>query len=168
MRRLLIITIGLTLFLLFMGNPTQAQYRTAVGLRLGGTSGVSVKHQIMDRLYGETILGTFRNGFSLTGLMEKMAPVANVEGLYFYFGGGAHVAVYNGKEIYYSNFGRQVKYHRNNDVALGINLIGGLEYKFINVPISLSMDLKPFVEIGSGGYWGVAPDPSIGLKFTIR
>ena len=123
----------------------------------------------MGKFYGEAIVGTFSNGFSLTGLMEKMAPVVNAEGLYFYYGGGAHVAVYDDKKIFYSRFGREVKYHHNNDVAIGINVIGGLEYKLPdNIPIAISMDVKPFIEIGSGGYVGFAFDPSLGLKFTIR
>src|SRR6478736_2008211 len=145
-----LIGIAVVTFLLFVCNASQAQYRTAIGLRVGGTSGITVKHQFMDRLYGEAIVGSFSNGFSLTGLVEKMAPVVNAEGLYFYYGGGAHVAVYNDKEIFYSRFGREVKYHDNNDVAFGINVIGGLEYKLPNdIPIAISMDVKPFVEIGS-------------------
>jgi hypothetical protein len=155
------------LFFIFSWSATQAQYRTAIGLRLGGTSGITVKHQFMDRFFGEAILGSFSNGFSLTGLMEKMAPVPDAEGLYFYYGGGAHVAVYNDKEIFYSRFGRDVKYHHDNDVAIGINVIGGLEYKLPDIPLAISIDVKPFIEIGSGGYVGFAFDPSLGLKFTI-
>jgi hypothetical protein len=167
-----LITIGYlfsVLLLCFTSNTACAQYRTAIGLRIGGTSGITVKHQIMDKLYGEAILGSFDNGFSLTGLLEKNTPILDAEGLYFYYGGGAHIAVYNGREIYYSRFGREVKYRENNDAAFGINVIAGLEYKLPeNIPIAISMDLKPFIEIGSGGYVAFAPDPSIGLKFTIR
>ena len=169
MRRSNLIGIAVTTLLLSVGSVTRAQYRTAIGLRVGGTSGIDIKHQFMDRFYGEAILGSFSNGLSLTGLVEKMAPVINAEGLYFYYGGGAHIAVYNDKEIFYSRFGREVKYHDNNDVAIGINVIGGLEYKLPdNIPLAISMDVKPFIEIGSGGYVGFAFDPSLGLKFTIR
>ena len=169
MKRPKYIGIALITFLSFACSIAHAQYSTAIGLRLGGTSGITVKHQFMDRFYGEAILGTFSNGFSLTGLAEKMAPIVNAEGLYFYYGGGAHVAVYNGREVFYGRFGRDVRYHDNNQVALGIDLIGGLEYKLPNdIPIAISMDIKPFIEIGSGGYMGAAFDPSLGLKFTIR
>ncbi|HEY5822887.1 MAG TPA: hypothetical protein VIT44_00885 [Cyclobacteriaceae bacterium] len=169
MKRLKFVGIALVTLLLFVCTIAHAQYQTAIGLRVGGTSGITVKHQFKDKFYGEAILGAFINGFSITGLAEKMAPVVNAEGLYFYYGGGAHVAVYNNREIYYSRFGREVKYHDNNDVALGIDVIGGLEYKFPNdIPIAISMDVKPFIEIGSGGYVGAAFDPAIGLKFTLR
>ncbi len=169
MKRPKFIGITLSAFLLFLCSIAHAQYSTAIGLRVGGTSGITVKHQFMDKLYGEAILGSFSNGFSLTGLVEKMAPVVNAEGLYFYYGGGAHVAVYNNREIFYGRFGREVKYHDNNDVAFGIDVIGGLEYKLPNdIPIAISMDVKPFIEIGSGGYVGFAFDPSLGLKFTIK
>jgi len=169
MKRPKLIGNTIIIFFLFAYSIAHAQYRTAIGLRVGGTSGITVKHQFMDRFYGEAILGSFSNGFSLTGLVEKMAPVVNAEGLYFYYGGGAHVAIYNNREIFYSHFGREVKYHDNNDVAVGINVIGGLEYKLPdNIPIAISIDVKPFIEIGSGGYVGFAFDPSLGFKFTFR
>jgi len=36
------------------------------------------------------------------------------------------------------------------------------------LPIAFSLDFKPFVEVGPGGYVGFSPDPSLGVKFTIH
>lgn len=144
-----------------------AQYRTAIGVRLGGTSGFTIKHQIMRPLYIEGILGAFGDGFSVTGLLEKNTGFTNAKGLYLYYGGGAHLAFYNGREGYNNRFGRNVKDHNDNDVGIGINLILGLEYKLPTLPLAFSLDLKPFIEFGSGGYVDFAPDPSFGLKFTF-
>jgi hypothetical protein len=155
------------LFLCCLITQATAQYRTAIGVRLGGTSGFALKQQIMKPLYIEGILGTFGDGFSITGLLEKNMGFNNARGLYLYYGGGAHIAFYNGREIYNSRFGRDVKYHASNDVAIGINLILGLEYKLPTLPLAFSLDLKPFMEFGSGGYVSFAPDPSFGLKFTL-
>ncbi|GHN02038.1 hypothetical protein WSM22_35270 [Cytophagales bacterium WSM2-2] len=146
-----------------------AQYSTAIGLRFGGTSGVDVKYFYQQEKAFEGIIGTFGNGVSFTGLIEKYVPVYNAKGLYTYYGGGAHLAFYNGKDRDFSYFGRQSDYHRNNDVGLGINGIVGIEYHLPEgIPISFSLDLKPFIEFGTGGYVVVAPDPSFGVKFIIK
>jgi hypothetical protein len=143
-------------------------YTTAVGVRVGGTSGVTLTHFYKPTVAVEGILGAFGNGYSLTGLIEKHMPAFNAEGLSLYYGGGAHLAVYNGRDIYASRFGREIDYHSHNDLGFGVNGVVGLEYQMPeNIPIVFSLDLKPFVEIGSGGYVGFAPDPSIGVKFIL-
>ena len=148
---------------------SHAQYQTALGVRIGGTSGLAAKYFYRPELAMEGIFGTFGNGFSVTALIEKYAPVYDAPGLYVYYGGGAHLAFYNGKSSNYSNFGHEVDYRKNNDVGFGINGIVGIEYRLPDkIPVAFSLDLKPFMEIGSGGYVAVAPDPSIGIKFILR
>jgi hypothetical protein len=152
-----------------ISHDLQAQYNSSIGIRIGGTSGVTAKYFYKPTNAIEGIIGTFGNGFSLTGLMEKYTPVYNASGLYVYYGGGAHIAFYNGKDYNNSYFGREIDYHRNNGVGFGINGIVGLEYRLPeDIPIAISLDLKPFIEMGSGGYVSFAPDPSIGIKFVFR
>lgn len=146
-----------------------AQYKTSVGIRLGGTSGLTVKHFYNPSHAFEGIVGTFGNGFSITGLIEKYQPVYNTAGLNFYYGGGMHLAFYDGRGSRYSYVGHEVAYHDRNDFGLAVNGVVGLEYRFPeNVPLAVSIDLKPFLEFGSGGYVVGGLDPSIGLKFIIR
>ncbi len=162
------ISLGI-LFNLLCTSPLQAQYAAALGVRIGGTSGIAGKYFYKPTIAAEGIIGTFGNGFSLTGLIEKYEPVYNATGFYVYYGGGAHLAFYDGRNSNYSNFGREVDYRRNNNVGFGINAIVGVEYRLPeNIPISISLDLKPFIEVGSSGYVAVAPDPSIGIKFIIK
>lgn len=149
--------------------PAQAPYNTALGLRVGGTTGVAIKHFYRPSVSIEGILGGFPNGFSVTGLVEKNTMAFNERNLSWYFGGGAHVALYNGRSSYYNRFGRELDYRGQNDVGIGINGIVGLEYIFPDdVPVAVSVDLKPFIEFSTGGHVGVAADPSIGIKFLIR
>jgi hypothetical protein len=148
---------------------SKAQYNSAIGIRIGGTSGVAGKYFYQPTKAVEGIIGTFGNGFSLTGLIEKYSPVYNADGLYVYYGGGAHLAFYNGRNRYNSYFGREVDYRGDNGVGFGINGIIGLEYRLPeDIPIAISFDLKPFIEMGSGGFVSFAPDPSIGIKFVFR
>lgn len=160
---------GLIVALFLLSSRSQAQYNTAIGLRVGGTTGIDGKFFTRQSHAIEGIVGWFGNGSSLTVLVEKYQPIYNATGLYVYYGGGPHVAFYNGDGPRYSYFGRELTYHRNNDIALGINGIVGFEYRMPDgIPISFSIDLKPFIELGSGGYLGFAPDPSFGVKFIFR
>jgi hypothetical protein len=143
-------------------------YKTALGIRVGGTTGLAVKNFFRPATAVEGILGTFGNGFSITGLIEKNAQAFEVEGLNWYYGGGAHIAFYNGNR-YYNVYGRDVNYRDNHDVGIGVNGIIGLEYILPdNIPVAFSLDLKPFIEIDSDGDVGVAPDLGLGIKFLIR
>jgi hypothetical protein len=143
-------------------------YNTALGVRIGGTSGITVKNFFRTATAFEGILGVFGNGFSITGLIEKNAQAFDVQGLSWYYGGGAHIAFYNGNR-YYNVYGRDITYRDNHDVGIGINGIIGLEYMLPdNIPVAFSLDLKPFIEIDSDGDVAVAPDLALGIKFLIR
>lgn len=169
----LMIAVG---FLLLSYGVSNAQYspvfrtpyKTALGLRLGGTSGVDVKHFFRPATAVEGILGVFGDGFSITGLVEKNAQAFDVQGLNWYYGGGAHIAFYNGNHPN-GFYGRDIHYRDSNDVGIGINGIIGLEYILPDdIPVAFSLDLKPFVEIDSDGDVGVAPDLALGIKFLIK
>lgn len=151
-----------------LGSVQAQDYRTALGIRVGGTSGVSVKHFYSRSTAFEGLLGFFGNGTSITGLVERHDQAFDTRGLKFYYGGGAHIAFYNGKDYYRNGFWRDIDYYNQREVAFGINGVLGLEYKIDELPIAVSLDLKPFVEIGPGGYVGFSPDPSLGIKFTLE
>jgi hypothetical protein len=143
-------------------------YQTALGVRVGGTSGVSIKHFYSSSMAFEGLIGVFGNGFSLTGLVEKHRNAFDAVGLNWYYGAGAHLAFYNGN-AYYRVGGREVNDRDNQDIAFGVNGIIGLEYSLPdNIPVAFSFDFKPFVEIDNDGEVGVAPDLALGIKFLIR
>jgi hypothetical protein len=149
--------------------PLSAQdYKTSLGARVGGTSGVSVKHFYSRNMAFEGLLGFFGNGTSITGLVEKHQTAFDTKGLKFYYGAGAHVAFYNGRYYYRNGFWRDINYYDQREAAFGVNGIVGLEYTIDELPIAFSLDFKPFVEVGPGGYVGFSPDPSVGIKFTIK
>jgi len=166
-QRILLRTVVL-LFVLSLSLTTHAQYNTSLGIRIGGTSGVTLKHFYKPTRAIEGIVGTFGNGFSITALIEEHMPVHEAVGLSFYYGGGAHLAFYNDRNAA-PNFGREVDYRQNNQAGFGINGIVGFEYRLPDgIPLAISLDLKPFLELGSGGYVAFAADPSIGVKFIIH
>jgi hypothetical protein len=157
---------GIIFTCMLLSNESKAQFTSAIGVRAGGTSGFTFKHKYNKLMAFEGILGAFDNGLSITGLIEREQNI-NVEGLYVYYGGGLHAAFYDGS--HYTRYGRDVSRGDVNGIGIGVNGIIGLEYRLPNdIPIAFSMDLKPFLEVSSGGYVGFAPDPSLGIKFVLK
>lgn len=167
-RKSIVVGLFAVAWLLVSTSWLQAQYKTSLGIRIGGTSGLTVKHFYKPAMAAEGILGMFGNGFSLTGLLEKYVQVHEAPGLFVYYGGGAHLAFYSDGNSP-PHFGREIDYRQDNAVGFGINGIVGIEYKLPdNIPLAISLDLKPFIELGSGGYVAVAPDLAVGIKFVLQ
>lgn len=151
----------------FIANAqsTSGTYNTAIGLRGGGTSGLTIKHFTGSNVALEGIIGLWDNAFSLTGLYEKHAN-AGATGLNWYYGGGFHIAAetyrYNDRDHYYHR-----DHYREDGVGVGIDGIVGIEYKIVPIPFAVSVDLKPFLEINTHGGAFFALDPGLGLKFTF-
>ncbi len=159
----------IVILVLLFALKGMGQYNTSVGIRVGGTTGIQVKHFYNRGMAASGILGAFGNGASLTGLIEKHQPIYNASGLQVFYGGGLHLAIYSDKGRRYGNFGREIDYRVNNDAGVGINGIVGLAYQFPEkIPVIISVDLKPFVEFGTGGHISAAPDPSVGIKFILK
>jgi len=144
-------------------------YNTAIGVRLGETSGLSIKH-FMDRGSSaiDGIIGIWPDAFSLTCLYEKHAN-AGIEGLTWYYGAGGHVFFESGSNRYYyrDQYYYYRRYYTTDGAGLGIDGVVGLEYKIRPVPFALSIDLKPFVESNTNGGLYVSLDPGFGIKFTF-
>lgn len=148
-----------------------ANYHTAIGLRAGGTSGLTIKHFVANGNAIEGIIGAWPNAFSITGLYEWHVPQAGAPGLKWYYGIGAHAAVYRDTYYYYreGNNGRPYRYYRyvGNGTGLGIDGILGLEYKIPPIPFAISLDIKPYVEFNTNNAIYTAFDPGLGIKFTF-
>lgn len=124
--------------MLISASPLQAQdYKTALGIRLSSNgpavnNSVSFKHFMNPKLAVEALL-TFDNKAAIGGLLEIHNDMST-EGLKWFYGGGAYIGFDSDKE--------------NTDRALmGAQGIIGLDYKFANLPLNLSLDWKPELNI---------------------
>jgi len=109
-------------------------YKLALGIRLSNTSptinnSVTGKYFITDRTAIEGLV-SFGSRFGLGGLLEIHNPL-NVAGLKWFYGAGAYVGFESGP----------------TQTFFGPTGIIGLDYKFTNVPINLSIDWKPELDI---------------------
>jgi hypothetical protein len=131
----------LTIAFSFIIGISMAQigdYKTAVGLRsypFVSAAGITFKQFIAEDKALE-VVGYFWNGARITGLYEIHKPLL-IDRLNWYYGGGAHVSMYNAKNYSGGTF-------------LGVDGVVGLDYKIANTPINISLDWQPSVEFGSG------------------
>ncbi len=168
-------------------TSSNSGYSTGIGLRGGGySSGLTVKHFLSGK-NGVAIEGLLTTeykakGARLTVLGEKHIGIADAKGLQFYYGAGFHAGAYQGRyyfadDRYYYN-GRNgdvyfIKsksgsyyYDENTYLAIGADLILGLEYKLPDLPFVVGVDYKPFFEVFHG-YTGFYNDAAVSLRFTF-
>jgi len=137
--------IGLTLT-----QESQAQdYQTAIGARLGWGIAASGKHFVSENNAIEAIANfrSFKFGsfgyswISITGLYEIHNDLSSVkDGLKWYYGGGANVTLYSGDFVETGL----------SSTTFGVVGALGLDYKFANAPINLSIDWLPTFAFGGG------------------
>lgn len=155
--------LALVLIIVLITKNTHAEeYSTAVGIRLGGVAqGLTVKHFLGKENALEGIVSWGWRSFLITGLYERQQPIANAEGLGWFFGGGLHLGYYNDGYYYFYN-----RYHHGNKYyyyyypyddgphsTIGLDFIIGLEYKIPKAPLTLGLDLKPFLDFYQGSYF---------------
>ena len=127
-------------------------YRFGVGVRLSNATptlnnSITGKYFITERSAIEGLV-SFGSRFGVGGLLEIYKPF-NVQGLSWFYGGGAYVGFEAG------------------DTYLGPTGIIGLDYKFANVPLNISVDWKPELDIIPD--INFIPDAlALSVRFTIK
>lgn len=140
-------------------------YRFAIGIRAGGTSGLTLKYFVSSNRALEGIVWAGRNHFGITGLYEAYTSAFGVNGLNWYYGGGAHLK-YQDADIVWIDFDEGV-YRGEDRFALGVDGIVGIEYKIPPIPVAISLDLKPNLEVWTTGGVGLGIDPGLGVKIAF-
>ncbi len=128
-------------------------YRTALGLRLGPSYGVTVKHFYKTDQAIEGILDARRGGFNLAVLWQQHGRAFDVQNLNWFIGGGAHVGTWRHQ---YGYPWRSRDLDRDGSyTVVGIDGIIGMEYTIPGAPINISLDWKPAINIvPQVGFWG--------------
>lgn len=148
------------------------QYDRSAGIRLGGTSGLTYKKFIVEEQAFETIISNRSSGVQVTGLIIFHQPMefSFDENFYFYYGAGAHVGMEKHGDIHKVPFNgtQDYRYVNKEFVAVGVDAIAGVEYRLLSVPITMSIDLKPYINyVGlrklKTDFW----DVSIGFKYLF-
>ena len=143
----------LTFYLLFFISVQTFGQDNAIGLRLGGGSniGAEISFQtpfLSDR--AEIDLGWGGGGdwvsWKLTGLYQWVMPIES--GFYWYLGVGPSIGSWE-------YIGDNLK-NKKEGVSLSAALNGGAEYRFSEIPIQISLDVRPEIPLiyrGTYGWW---------------
>jgi hypothetical protein len=122
-------------------------YKTGIGLKLWDGGGITLKTFIQDKKAVE-IIGFFNgDGARVTGLYELHGDLSTEGNLKWYFGAGAHVGFY--------------KINSKSKTIIGVDGVLGLDYKFKELPLNLSLDWQPSFEFESsygftGAFFGLS------------
>jgi hypothetical protein len=156
MKKLIILFV---LIITIVTTSNAQEYKTSLGLRAGVPYGLTTKHFLNKNYAVEGLLAVRWQGFIATALLEDEHWTGQYPGLNWFWGLGAHVGFWdagnnpNLKSSYYGS-------------VIGVDGILGLEYTFDEIPLNLSLDLLPTINlIGSTGWGGINGALSIRYVF---
>ena len=151
-KKLFVLVLAVTLTI-----TSKAQdYRTSIGLRAGFPYGVTLKHFLSKTNAFEGILASRWGALVITGLYENEHWTGEYPGLNWFWGFGAHIGFWNTG----ANPGVNETYA---GPVIGADGILGLEYTFDEVPLNLSLDILPTINLIGYTGWG-----GINGAFSIR
>lgn len=121
------------LFSTIVFGQNESFYKNALGVRLGSSvptvkSGITYKHFLANNNAIEGIL-SFGDGTSICALYEIHKPINTVKNLQWFIGAGGYVGF------------------NNSSSNLGAAGIAGLDYQFATIPLNISLDWKPELNI---------------------
>lgn len=148
MKRLLLILTMVT-----AGVATEAQhYKHSAGIRTGYTSAITYKRFFSDDQAIEFMASGRNDGFQVTTIYQFNKPmeVSFNDRFFVYYGVGASV----GYERFSGRFaqpelnpaGPDFVYGKRTYFTMGINAILGVEYRWLAVPITVALDVKPLIQ----------------------
>jgi hypothetical protein len=145
----------MTVFL-FSTRVQSQDYTTSLGIRGGFPYGLTFKHFVNEDGAIELILSTLFRGVELTALYEQHMQTKEVPQLNLYFGGGVHAG--------YDDYSRWSADYSLGPVV-GVDAIGGLEYTFDDLPLNVSLDLMP--SLNMLGHFGFRINGGISVRYIF-
>jgi hypothetical protein len=123
-------------------------YKSAVGVRIWNGAGISVKTFFQEKNAIELNGFFYKGGTRLTGFFEHYGDLSTEGNLKWYGGFGAGVTFITGSSTFH------------------VSGIGGVDYKFNNLPLNISIDWTPSVELGGGTYFE-GNRFGVGVRYTL-
>ena len=131
-------------------KPDKPTYKTAIGLRIS-PFGVSFKTNNKGGKTSFELIGYFKDGFTASGMYYWNFKLNEPGNIKLYAGGGGLAGFKNDAG--------------GGGALLGLGGIFGADYKFLHLPLNLSLDWQPSFQIGNDSdfkSWG-----GIAARFTL-
>jgi len=124
-------------------------YDIGIGARIGQAYGINFKYFLRThptrRLHSalEGMITTRYNGINASAVYEYHIGAFDTEGLNLYIGCGAHIAIWNSDKVYWETSKTGFNPYAGPDAIIGI------EYVLADIPLGISLDWKPAVNLVS-------------------
>jgi hypothetical protein len=132
-------------------------YQTALGAKFytgdGSIGGLNIRHMASSNTALEGSLLFFSGGLGIEGLYEYQGPITGAEGLNYFVGGGGMLGFGTGR-------------YNNNSTSFALRLTGGVDYKFADAPIDVSLAFDPFFYLAPST--GSNLSLGIGLRYVLK
>lgn len=140
------------LFLFFSLSAYYAgaqQYSRALGIRAGLSSGFEYRFYTDDTNSYKILLGARDRGTQLTVLKEfhRYDIVDFTDQLEFVYGFGIHAGYERWDRWHYQPY--YTFYDTRTSLIAGLDGLAALEYVFADIPVSVGLEVKPFLDV-----WG--------------
>ncbi len=144
-------------------NGQAQNYNSAIGVRLGYPLSVSYKTFISETNALEVYAGfrgfTGYSWFSLNAAYQIHNDISSVEGLQWYYGVGAGILFFNFDNNFFND--------NSSNTSFSVQGYLGLDYKFVNAPINLTLDWVPTYFINGFGSGFGAGYGSLGVRYVL-
>jgi hypothetical protein len=126
------------LFSAAIGTVSAQDYKTGVGVRLSSSyamvnNSISLKHFLNEKSAVEALF-SFGDPLAIGALYELHQPIGS-SGIKWYYGGGGYLGFVKSYNT--------TKEKNDINTNFGAQGVIGLDYKFVNLPLNLSLDWKP-------------------------
>lgn len=153
-----LITCSIISLLLIVQKTDAQHYKTGLGVRLSSSqaivnNSISLKHFISESTAIEGLF-SFGDPLALGALVAKHKPLGTT-GLNWFYGAGGYIGF---SKSYNPNTNKN-----ESDPSFGAMGTVGLDYRFANAPLNLSLDWKPELNMVSDFYFEPAA-----IGFTAR
>lgn len=131
-------------------------YKTGIGAKFytgnGSVGGLNIKHSIAADKAIEGSLLFYNGGIGVEGLYEFQGAINPVDGLSYFVGGGGLIGSGGGNG-------------KNSGLTFALRLTGGVDYKFADAPISVSLGFDPFFYLAPSTGSNLAL--GLGLRYVL-
>lgn len=147
-------------------------YLKSAGLRLGHTSGITFKKFVEKDQAVELMVSGRHNGLQFNTIYQWYSPASFDfdDNFVIYYGVGAHMGF---ERLYPNNLEFQQPFQewdirRRTYYAMGVDVIIGLEYRMLIAPLTVSLDVKPYLNyIGFSTVHGKFWDTALSVKYVF-
>jgi hypothetical protein len=143
----------LLITILLIGLCAQAQYyQNSAGIRTGYTSAITYKHFLKNEQAIELMASGRNDGIQITTLYEFHKPMelSFNDNFFAYYGVGASVGYEKlSRRTFENNLNgasSSLIYDRRSYFAMGVNTILGVEYRWLAMPLTIGLDIKPQIQ----------------------